>query len=321
MSNKSNNQGRAYEFSYLITLFEEISKIRPVKIEKNSSYFAAERAWNTLNDPDKTIFKVSALAGVNTIFELEPLILDDGYDELELKIQSDDKGKEGDVRDILIIRRGIKWEIGLSVKHNHFAVKHSRLSKNLDFGSKWYGIKCSKKYWEDIKPIFDYLDNEKQKGSKWSDLPNKEDDIYFPLLNAFKDELERQNGLFRKDIPRLMVEYLLGEFDFYKVIGIDSKRITQIQSYNLRGTLNKQGNSSKRRLELPISTLPTRIVSLEYKPGSKNTLELYLDSGWQFSFRIHNASTKVETSLKFDIQIIGMPTTIISIDCRWSGGL
>lgn len=38
---------------------------------------------------------------------------------------------------------------------------------------------------------------------------------------------------------------------------------------------------------------------------------------WQFSFRIHNASTKVETSLKFDIQIIGMPTTIVSIDCRW----
>ena len=72
-------------------------------------------------------------------------------------------------------------------------------------------------------------------------------------------------------------------------------------------------------VELPISTLPTRIVSLEYKPDSKNTLELYFDGGWQFSFRIYNASTKVESSLKFDIQIIGMPTTIISIDCRWSG--
>ena len=46
------------------------------------------------------------------------MILDDGDDELELKIQSDDKGKKGDVRDILIIRQGIEWEIGLSVKHN-----------------------------------------------------------------------------------------------------------------------------------------------------------------------------------------------------------
>ncbi|SQA14220.1 HaeIII restriction endonuclease [Streptobacillus moniliformis] len=127
------------------------------------------------------------------------------------------------------------------------------------------------------------------------------------------NELIRQ----REDIPKLMVEYLLGKFDFYKVIGIDNKRITQIQSYNLRGSLNKQGKNRKRNIELKISSLPTRIVSLEYKPKSKNTLELYLDRGWQFSFRIHNASTKVETSLKFDIQIIGMPTTIISIDCRW----
>lgn len=257
------------------------------------------------------------MAGVNTIFDLEPLILDDGDDELELKIQSDDKGKEGDVRDVLIIRRGIEWEIGLSVKHNHFAVKHSRLSKKLDFGEKWYGIACSQNYWNDIKPIFDYLDKEKEQGAKWSDLSNKEDNVYVPLLNAFKGELGRQNSLYGKEIPKLMVEYLLGKFDFYKVIGIDSKKTTQIQSYNLRGTLNKQGNRRKRNIELPISALPTRIVSLEYKPGSKNTLELYLDGGWQFSFRIHNASTNVESSLKFDIQIIGMPTTIISINCNW----
>lgn len=317
MSNKSNNQGRAYEFAYLNTLYEEISKYRVSKIEKNSSYKAAEKAWNTLEETEKDMYKVSALAGANVILELEPLILDDGEDELELKIQSDDKGKDGDVRDVLIIRKGIEWEIGLSVKHNHFAVKHSRLSKSLDFGEKWYGIKCSDKYWEDIKPIFDYLEDEKAKGSKWRDLPSKEDDVYLPLLNAFKDEIDRQNNVYGKDIPKLMVEYLLGEFDFYKVIGIDSKQLTQVQSYNLRGTLNKEGINRKRSVKLPIASLPTRIVSLEFRPGSKNTLELYLDRGWQFSFRIHNAATKVETSLKFDIQIIGMPITIISIDCKW----
>lgn len=318
MSNKSNNQGRAYEFAYLNTLHEEISKYRVSKIEKNSSYKAAEKAWNTLEDSEKDLYKISALAGTNAILELEPLILDDGEDELELKIQSDDKGKEGDVRDILIIRKGIEWEIGLSVKHNHFAVKHSRLSRGLDFGEKWYGIKCSNQYWKDVKPIFDYLELEKEKGSKWRTLPNKEDDVYLPLLSAFKDEVDRQNINFGKCIPRLMVEYLLGEFDFYKVIGVDNKKITQVQSYNLRGTLNKDGIKRKRSMKLPIASLPTRIVSLEFKPGSKNTLELYLDRGWQFSFRIHNAATDVEPSLKFDIQIIGMPTTIISIDCKWN---
>ena len=44
-----------------------------------------------------------------------------------------------------------------------------------------------------------------------------------------------------------------------------------------------------------------------------------MDEGWQFSFRIHNASTYVENSLKFDIQIVGMPASIISIDCMWTG--
>ena len=318
MSSKSNNQGRAYEFAYLNILHEEISKYRLSKIEKNSSYEAAKKAWNSLEESEKDMYKLSALAGANAILELEPLILDDGDDELELKIQADEKGKEGDVRDVLIIRRNIEWEIGLSVKHNHFAVKHSRLSKGLDFGEKWYGIKCSEEYWNDVKPIFDYLEQEKSKETKWKDLPNKEDDVYYPLLMAFKGELDRQNKLYGKDIPKLMVEYLLGEFDFYKVIGIDSKKITQVQSYNLRGTLNKEGVKRKRSMKLPIASLPTRIVSLEFKPGSKNTLELYLDRGWQFSFRIHNASSKVETSLKFDIQIIGMPTTIISIDCKWN---
>lgn len=81
--------------------------------------------------------------------------------------------------------------------------------------------------------------------------------------------------------------------------------------------MNKEGAVRKRSIKLPIASLPTKIVSLEFKKGSKNTLELYLDRGWKFSFKIHNASAKVETSLKFDVQIIGMPTTIISIDCKW----
>lgn len=114
-----------------------------------------------------------------------------------------------------------------------------------------------------------------------------------------------------------MVEYLLGEFDFYKVISIDGQKTTQIQAFNLHGTLNRPSKTKKPNIEIPIVSLPTRIVNLSFKPNSLNTVELYLDNGWQFSFRIHNASTYVETSLKFDIQIIGMPATIISINCKW----
>ena len=55
MSVKSNNQGRAYEFACLNTLHEEISKYRVSKIEKNSTYEAAKRAWNTLEESEKNI--------------------------------------------------------------------------------------------------------------------------------------------------------------------------------------------------------------------------------------------------------------------------
>ena len=54
------------------------------------------------------------------------------------------------------------------------------------------------------------------------------------------------------------------------------------------------------------------------KPGSDTTAELYLDEGWQFSFRIHNAKDYVEPSLKFDIQILGMPTTLMTIEQKWN---
>lgn len=317
VSSKSNDQGRAYEYICLLSLYEEIQKNRPAVIENNSSYYAAQKAWNMVDEDLQNSLKDSALAAVYTIFDLEPRILETGDDEVVLKIQPDSKGKEGDVRDILIIRCGIQWEIGLSIKHNHFAVKHSRLAKTLDFGSKWFDIPCSDQYWSDIKPIFDYLDSEKEKETKWRELPDKEHDVYIPLLTAFKNELIRRN-IDYPDLPRKMVEYLLGQFDFYKVISVDNKRLTQIQSYNLRGTLNQSSSEMNPKIIVPIASLPTRIVQLDLKPYSDNTVELYMDGGWQFSFRIHNASTNVEPSLKFDVQIIGMPASIISISCKWN---
>ena len=316
MSNKSNNQGRAYEYIFLNSLFKVISKIREASIEKNSNFMASKQAWETLSSQDKEIYKISALTGVNIILNLEPLIIEKSNDILNLKIQSDDEGKKGDVRDIVIMRGNIDWEIGLSLKYNHFAVKHSRLSKKLDFGEKWYGIPCSEEYWKKVKPIFDFLEEEKEKKTLWKEIVNKNEDVYFPLLEAFKIEILDQN---RKNIKLLenMLKYLLGKFDFYKVISIDNKKVTRVQSYNLYGTLNQDGVHEKRKIEIPIIILPTRIVSLDFKPNSLTTLELYLNNGWQFTFRIHNAEKEVKPSLKFDIQIVGMPTSIISIDSKW----
>jgi hypothetical protein len=316
MSSKSNDQGRAYEYITLLTLHSEISKIRRAEIVKNSSLEAARNAWDNMSKSMQSLMSMSAHSFVPDIFNLEPLILEDDGDVVELLIQKDKSGEDGDVRDILIARSGIKWEIGLSMKHNHFAVKHSRLSHLIDFGEKWYGVPCSESYWQSVMPIFDYLQEQKRKGKAWFELSDKSERVYVPLLKAFMQELRLTYGN-HKELQQKMVEYLLGEFDFYKVVSIDNQRMTQINTFNLHGTLNKNGKRNKAKATIPRVLLPTRIVSLDFKPGSDNTIELYLDGGWQFSFRIHNASTMVESSLKFDIQIIGMPTTIVTINCRW----
>ena len=317
MSNQSNVFGRPYEYICIETLNVEINKYRKSVIEKSSTYEIAKECWDFIDQETKDIFKQSALAATISIFDLEPMITEIGEDCLVLKMQKDEEGEIGDVRDIIIIRNAEKWEIGLSIKHNHLAVKHSRLGAKLDFGERWYGIKCSDDYWNDIAPIFEFINSKKEQGLKWSDLENKDIDVYVPLLNAFMNEIKRNTDK-HSDLPKKLVEYLLGEFDFYKVISIDNKKITQIQTYNLRGTLNKPSKKETPKTIIPIAKLPTRIVNIDFKPESNNTIELYMNEGWQFSFRIHNASTYVENSLKFDIQIVGMPASIISIDCKWN---
>lgn len=316
MSSKSNDQGRAFEYACIMNLREQISKIRSCTLVENSSFFAARRAWQNLSKENQTIYKVSSLAAVTQIFNLEPRIVEDSDDNLELSIQPDTRGKTGDVRDILIIRKTIAWEIGLSLKHNHFAVKHSRLSSKLDFGNSWYDIPCSSHYWETVTPIFNYLSNEKNLRKKFSELPDKEHDVYKPLLTAFIEEIKLQSSK-HKDVPAKMVEYLLGIFDFYKVVSVDKEHLTRIQGFNMHGSLNLPSSTKKAKIEVPIVSLPTRIAFIEFAPNKNNTINMFMDGGWQFSFRIHNAATYVEPSLKFDIQIIGMPAAILTINCLW----
>lgn len=316
MSRKSNDQGRAYEFACICELEEAIKQYRPVNVLHNSSYAAAERAYNVLSALVKETYHISAKAMIPAIFDCEPMMIEASTDELELFIQKDEEGKKGDVRDIIIVRSNIQWEIGLSVKHNHFAVKHNRLSHRLNFAKKWFGYDCSQAYWDAVTPVFDYLKKCKQLSLMFEELPDKEHDVYIPIVDAFIKEVLYQTSL-HSDVPQKMVEYLLSKYDFYKVISVDSRRYTQIQAYNTHGTLNKATSKQSPTILVPQALLPTRIIKMDFKPGFDNTAELFMDNGWTFSFRIHNAETFVVPTLKFDIQIEGMPTEILTINCIW----
>lgn len=316
MSTNSNDQGRAYEYAWIITLYKALHKIRNTRIVNNSSLDANKRAWMVMSAETQKLFEISADSAVETILELEPLMSENDDDELLLEFQQDKAGIKGDVRDIVVKRNDMHWEIGLSIKHNHEAVKHSRLSRGLDFGNEWFGIPCSKEYWNVVTPIFDRLKNEKVNEKEWSEIEDKEETVYIPLLQSFMDEINRAYAS-DSDMPKKMVEYLIGTSDYYKVVSRDSKRLTIIQTFNLHGTLNKSSKIKMSTITVPVVDLPTELVALKFKTGSSNTVEMYLNNGWQLSFRIHNASTLVEPSLKFDIRFIGMPVSILNIECKW----
>lgn len=316
MSTNSNDQGRAYEYAWINALYNTLSAIQKTRIVNNSSLNANKRAWNMMHTDMQKLFEISANSAVNTILELEPRLSEDDGNELVLELQKDDAGIQGDVRDLIIRRNNIAWEIGLSIKHNHEAVKHSRLSHKLDFGKEWFGIPCSANYWADVTPIFDRLKAEKAVGKKWSELTDKEETIYIPLLKAFMAEIQRANSA-DASMPKKMVAYLIGTRDYYKIVSHDKKRMTMIHTFNMHDTLNKPSKNKASAANIPVIELPTELVSMKFKTGSNTTVEMYLNHGWKLSFRIHNASTKVEPSLKFDIQFIEMPASIFHIECKW----
>jgi len=47
-------------------------------------------------------------------------------------------------------------------------------------------------------------------GTMWRNLPQKRERVYSPMVDAFIDEIRRQN-LAHENIPQLLVEYLIGQ--------------------------------------------------------------------------------------------------------------
>lgn len=121
-----------------------------------------------------------------------------------------------------------------------------------------------------------------------------------------------------KDLPQKLLEYLIGVEDYYKIVSRDNKHLTLIYTFNVHGNLNKPSKVKVSAITVPIVELPTELVALKMKKDSDNTAEMYLNNGWQLSFRIHSADSKVEPSLKFAIKFEGMPPTVLHMECKWN---
>ena len=103
---------------------------------------------------------------VEAVLAMEPKLSENSGDELILEFQKDEAGMKGDVRDIVAKRPKISWEVGFSIKHNHDAVKHSRLSYKLDFGEEWFQIPCQQSILECGGSHFHDVERGKEKSGK-----------------------------------------------------------------------------------------------------------------------------------------------------------
>ena len=311
-------KGKAFEYVCLQSLYDILNENQEVLVEENRVFNLAKNYYDSLDLKTRIKMDKGAKAATSIILQVEPQLQNPFENTpLILSIQEDSKGISGDVRDILCIRRQNDWEIGLSCKHNHTAIKHSRLSDVNDFGKSWFSIPCSKQYFDDIIPIFSELRNMKKDGAYWRDIKDKERKYYIPILQAFINELKRLDENNLEVIPGNLLKYLLGNHDFYKIITIDSKKTTQVQCFNINGTLNRNARKVKPLIKVAKLSMPYRIFDIGFKPNSNNTIIITLDNGWAISMRIHNASSLVEPSLKFDAQLTGVPSGLYSHFQAW----
>lgn len=313
MSGTQTANGKAFEYACMLALYNALQISEDITVEDSPQMRTARKLYSNMPDDRKNKLLRAANAAAKVIIRLEPqLQYPQNNIPLYLSIQSDSKGISGDVRDVLCIRRQNLWQIGLSCKHNHHAVKHSRLSDTIDFGHEWFGIPCSRQYFSEIVPLFNELrrmrDDAKNHGTTalWADIPDKAEYYYKPVLQSFLDELSRLANSY-PNIPGAMIQYLIGRYDFYKVITDDSHETTRVEAINISGTLNRPSGQHKSIVDIPRLRLPSRFYHMGFKPGSANTVEVVCDEGWTISMRMHNASARIEPSLKFDVNLISLP--------------
>ena len=287
---KQVDNGRAFEYAIALA----VQRVSKAEIEEGIASDATLTSYRIAARTSE--MDIAASKAVNFLAQSDQRITKTNL----IRMQTDKAGAIGDVRDI-IMECG-RDEIGISAKQNHDAVKHSRLSANIDFGESWAGIPVSDFYWKQTNPIFDELVELKKRKVLFRDIKKKGATIYLPVLTAFEDEFKRLCEQHSTKFIEPVFRYLIGNYDFYKIIGRPKAEEVRIQSHNLNGSL-KWGWKWK---------IPTHIVDVSRIRGSYSTLRVTLEGGWLITFRLHSASKKVEPSLKFDIRLAAMPAEFTS---------
>lgn len=300
------DKGKAFEYAVVMSFYDNINKQGGnVNINEDGNFRNVKNKFSELETNDQTNLMKAANTASLEVINLESN-LQNMTSELTISVAPDYYGTDGDVRDVILTKGD--WEIGVSCKHNHQALKHQRLSNKIDFGQEWAGYPVSQSYWQNVNPIFQMLNSHKANRVKWRELHSygvsKENDVYIPLLNSFLDEFNRLDAQY-PDLATKFMEYLAGRKDFYKFVMDENNREVTIYCYNLHGDLGSGG----------FVPLPTHFIDKSWKINkdgkqSNNTLIIKMNNDWVVGLRLHSAASLVETSLKFDTQPIKIPNTL-----------
>jgi len=208
--------------------------------------------------------------------------------DIEIDRLSDDEAKKGDVTDIRITEKG--REVNLSIKHNHSALKHQRPPTTV----LWCGytkrcqedLEFRKKYKEVVESFLSETRKALPKASLFRELSaigegHIKDKFYFPVCSLVAKTIKELCSSPKR--TEALFNFLVGKAIFYKII---------------------DENDRVRILDFTNVEIPKKV---NVKPRDKSYVDLYFSNGWKVGMRLHTASSRLGTSLKFDTQAISLP--------------
>lgn len=346
--------GKAFEYATLVGIFRELVEngwnSEQLEIDNDKNLKNIERAYQMVDVSDEdendeiehlyieihpNLFERAARVAARYLRMVEPILQKPGTLYGVLRAMPDTAGIKGDVRDIDLSlyndesRRELVKEIGISCKNNHEAVKHPRITENPDFAGEWTNgeFHCSDVFMQGMYGIHKKIEEYKSQYTKWSEVEDKKDAIYYPIIKLFVEEIRRLGICVETDsderkaeakyFTKKFFEYMFGTQDFYKFIKDDNSNSTKVYPYNMHGSLMRPYQGNKNEQAVKSINMPEEIVEVRIKPKSKTTLEVYFDQ-WIISMRLHNADTKItKTSLKFDVQIKAQPRKVMGTILPW----
>lgn len=270
MSSKSNDNGRALEFCFVDHFIQNYPQ---ASLLKNTPYFQKRDQIKFKSLPEELRDRfIKASMAYLCPEEIEDTII-------EIERLADGDGKQGDVTDIRIKLKNQKI-INISLKNNHFALKHQRpgalfsqLKVNDPEQEKIYYSKLGEiehNFYQQAKPYSSSIFNEvkKQNYEVIDNLYSSVNELVCYYLNRYSSHA---NNYF---------QFLIGNKDFIKIIVTKNNLII----------------SDYKKIPLPLS--------MTAEVYNKNHIRVIFDNEYIISMRLHTASSRFfvgkKLSLKFD---------------------